>query len=216
MYKFNQWQEECNDWLKKNHRIWLLFIQTILLWTMARFKGMAHTVKILIEICCSCWPRKSFRHEVRGEVTKILNSPPPPTLVVVMGSPMLMNPPPVNKRSPSHSLFYWASFCLLSVFSTTTFQNSCKLPRDWNTNRQSKRQACWPLVPHHHRAFQLYYEVSSPLQCNRWGWLPYCDLSSQKRNLCSTTHLPKALPNENVDFYNYFKFRWSSQHSCRR
>ena len=56
-----------------------------------------------------------------------------------------------------------AYFCLFSFFSTTNLQKNCRLQRESNSDRQSKRRTRWPLD--HHTAHIVHF-VALPLSAS--------------------------------------------------
>ena len=60
-------------------------------------------------------------------------------------------------------------FCLFSFFSNTILQKHCRLQRDSNSGRQSRRRADWPLDHHHGLTMRIFLskkcslvKISSP------------------------------------------------------
>ena len=61
---------------------------------------------------------------------------------------------PTSKMGYKKVFFYKngpspASFCLFSFFSNNLQNKNCRLQRDSNSDRQSRRRECWPLDHHH-------------------------------------------------------------------
>ena len=65
---------------------------------------------------------------------------------------LVANVPAIIYRYSVKTIFKWLtpdSFCLFSFFSTTILQKNCRLQRESNSDRRSKRRASWPLDHHH-------------------------------------------------------------------
>ena len=68
------------------------------------------------------------------------------------------------KNKKSNSIIFFKKigqprslFCLFSFFSTNNLQKNCRLQRDSNSDRWSRRRAHWPLDHHHGTCSSYFY-----------------------------------------------------------